>query len=77
MYVVGEVIGLPADMKSTMSPVAHHLLNWQTGEAMLNDAIKKGALAVPVVLKRLSEQTGLTFSKNPRRLRILLIERAD
>lgn len=75
--VVGEGIELPADMKSAKSSVVRHLLSWQTGDARLSDAVEKGPLDVPAMLKRLSEQTGLTFTEKPRRLWVLLIERAD
>jgi hypothetical protein len=75
--VVGEGIELPADMRPVKSSVVRHLLSWQTGDARLRDAVEKGSLDVPAMLKRLSEQTGLTFTEKPRRLRVLLIERVD
>jgi hypothetical protein len=77
--VIGEGIELPADMTpaTTKSSVVRHLLSWQTGDARLPDAVEKGTLDVPAILKRLSEQTGLTFSEKPRRMRVLVIERDE
>jgi hypothetical protein len=75
--VIASAIEMRVDMKPDKSSVVRHLLSWHTGDARLNDAVERGTLDVPAILKRLSEQTGLTFSEKARRGRFLLIENSS
>jgi hypothetical protein len=77
--VVGGEIRLPADMTSGKSAKREHLLQWWWSEdPMLHDeALAKGSFDEAAVLKRLSEQTGMTFSEKTRRVRVLLVERVE
>jgi hypothetical protein len=75
--VIGEGIKLPADMTSRKASEREHLLEWRSKSRTLREALEKGTLDEAAILKHLSEQTGLTFSEKPRRVRVLLVERAE
>jgi hypothetical protein len=75
--VIGGDIKLPADMTSTKPSEREHLLEWRSRNVRLREALEKGTLDEAAILKHLGEQTGLSFSEKPRRVRVLEIQSSN
>jgi len=75
--LIDEGVQLPEDMTSKKPSKREHFLEWRSKTARIFEAHERGDLDEAALLKRVSEQTGLTFSKEMRRGRVLWIERAE